>query len=60
MEEGATYLGMDVHKRTIAVSVRFPGGGCEERTSLSSSGSYLAAAHSPSPTIDSPVLSTIR
>ena len=32
MEEGTTYVGMDVHKRTIAVSVRFPGGGCDERT----------------------------
>ena len=32
MEEGTTYVGMDVHKRTIAVSVRFPGGGRDERT----------------------------
>ena len=26
MDEGTTYVGMDVHKRTITVSVRFPGG----------------------------------
>jgi hypothetical protein len=26
MEEGTTFVGMDVHKRTIAVSVRSPGG----------------------------------
>jgi hypothetical protein len=32
MEEGTTYVGMDVHKRTIAVTVRFPGGGRDERT----------------------------
>ena len=32
MEEGTTYVGMDVHKRTIAVSVRFPGWGFDERT----------------------------
>jgi len=32
MDEGTTYVGMDVHKRTIAVSVRFPDGGCDERT----------------------------
>jgi transposase len=32
MGEGTTYVGMDVHKRTIAVSVRFPGGGFDERT----------------------------
>jgi hypothetical protein len=27
-----THVGMDVHKRTIAVSIRFPDGGCDERT----------------------------
>ncbi len=32
MEEGTTYVGMDVHKRTIAVSIRFPDGGRDERT----------------------------
>jgi hypothetical protein len=32
MEEGTTYVGMDVHKRTIAVAVRYPGGGRDERT----------------------------
>ena len=32
MEEGTTYVGMDVHKRTIAVMVRYPGGGRDERT----------------------------
>jgi transposase len=32
MEQGTTYVGMDVHKRTIAVSIRFPDGGCDERT----------------------------
>jgi transposase len=32
MGEGTTYVGMDVHRRTIAVSVRFPGGGFDERT----------------------------
>ena len=32
MDEGTTYVGMDVHKRTIAVSVRSPGGGRDERT----------------------------
>jgi len=32
MEEGATYVGMDVHKRTIAVSIRYRGGGLDERT----------------------------
>ncbi len=32
MEEGATYVGMDVQKRTIAVSIRYPGGGRDERT----------------------------
>ena len=26
MDEGTTYVGMDVHKRTIAVAVRFPDG----------------------------------
>ena len=26
MDEGTTYVGMDVHKRTIAVSVRYPDG----------------------------------
>ena len=32
MEEGTTHVGMDVHKRTIAVMVRYPGGGRDERT----------------------------
>ena len=32
MEEGTTHVGMDVHKRTIAVSTRHPGGGRDERT----------------------------
>ena len=32
MNEGTTYVGMDVHKRTIAVAVRFPDGGFDERT----------------------------
>jgi len=32
MDKGTTHVGMDVHKRTIAVSVRFPGGGCDDRT----------------------------
>ena len=32
MEEGITYVGMDVHKCTIAVSVRFPDGRRDERT----------------------------
>lgn len=32
MDEGTTYVGMDVHKRTIAVAVRFPDGGFDERT----------------------------
>ena len=32
MDKGTTYVGMDVHKRTIAVSIRYPGGGRDERT----------------------------
>ncbi len=32
MDEGTTYVGMDVHKRTIAVSIRFPDGTRDERT----------------------------
>jgi len=34
MGEDITYVGMDAHKRTIAVSVRSPGGGFDERTQL--------------------------
>ena len=32
MDEGTTYVGMDVHKRTIAVSIRLPDGTRDERT----------------------------
>jgi transposase len=32
MDKDTTYVGMDVHKRTISVSVRYPDGGCDERT----------------------------
>jgi transposase len=33
MEQGTTYVGLDVHKRGIAISVRWPGGGeAEQRT----------------------------
>lgn len=32
MDEGTTYIGLEVHKRTIAVAVRFPDGGVAERT----------------------------
>jgi len=32
MDEGTTHVGMGVHKRTIAVSVRQPDGGCDEGT----------------------------
>ncbi len=32
MDEGTTHVGMDVHKRTIAVSIRFPDGTRDERT----------------------------
>ena len=32
MDEGTTYVGMAVHGRTIAVSVRFPDGRHDERT----------------------------
>ena len=31
MDKGTTYVGMDVHKRTISVWVRFPDGGFDER-----------------------------
>ena len=32
MDECTTYVAMDVHKRTIAVSIRFPDGTRDERT----------------------------
>lgn len=32
MDKDITYVGMDVHRRTIAVSVRYPDGGLDERT----------------------------
>ena len=34
MEKGTTYVGLDVHKRGIAISVRWPGGQEPERRSI--------------------------
>jgi transposase len=34
MEQGTTYVGLDVHKRAIAISVRWPGGGESETRTI--------------------------
>jgi len=34
MEKGITYVGLDVHKRGIAISVRWPGGQEPERRTI--------------------------